>query len=80
MGEAVRQYKALVRKNWINWKRAPKSALFEIVCSSAIFLMLVYIRTLVDITEFEASDLAAARHAVLPSFEYKDGEWKQIGV
>ena len=79
MGDGVRQYKALMRKNFINWKRSPKSAIFEIFCSSAVFLVLVWIRTLVDVTEIDVSNLAAARHAVLPTLWYQHGQWTPLG-
>ena len=66
-----------MRKNWINWKRSPKCSFCEICCASYVFLVLVWIRSLVDITTFDLGELSIARHMVVPSFIYDDekGNW-----
>ena len=48
-------YKALMRKNWINWKRTIVGSLTEIVCPMILIGMLVGIRTLFEAEEVEAS-------------------------
>ena len=75
MGSSTRQFKALMRKNWINWKRSPKCSFCEICCASYVFFLLVWIRTIVDVTHFDAGELATYRHPVLPTLWYEDGEW-----
>ena len=77
MGDSTRQFKALMRKNWINWKRSPKCSFCEICCASYVFLVLVWIRTLITVEEFNLKDLAIARHPVLPTMTYSDekGTW-----
>ena len=70
MGSATHQFKALMRKNWINWKRSPKCSFCEICCASYIFLLLVWIRTLVDVSTYDIDKLEIARHPVLPALWY----------
>ena len=41
---AHRHFKALMRKNWINWKRTPFGSLIEVLCPSVLMLVLVYLR------------------------------------
>ena len=64
-----------MRKNWINWKRSPKCSFCEICCASYVFFLLVWIRTLISVTHFDAGELATYRHPVLPTLWYEDGEW-----
>ena len=70
MGSSSRQFKALMRKNWINWKRSPKCSFCEICCASYIFLLLVWIRTLINVQTFDVGELAIARHPLLPTLWY----------
>ena len=76
MGSSTRQFKALMRKNWINWKRSPKCSFCELCCSSVVFLLLVWIRTIVKVTTYDLGEFASYRHPVLPTlWKEEDGTW-----
>ena len=77
MSDSTRQFWALSKKNWINWKRSPKCSFCEICCASYVFFVLVWIRSIIDVTTFDLGELAIARHPVLPAFQYDDavGNW-----
>ena len=47
----MRQWKALMRKNFINWKRQPKCSFFEICCPAAVMFLMVILRNVVDVTK-----------------------------
>ena len=57
----MRQWKALMRKNFINWKRQPKCSFFEICCPAFVMLLMVVMRNVIDKEYFDYSDLAKVR-------------------
>ena len=61
MGQGMRQWKALMRKNFINWKRQPKCSFFEICCPAFVMLLMVVMRNVIDIETFDYSDLVKVR-------------------
>lgn len=58
MGTTTRHFNALMRKNFINWKREPCSAVCQLICPGMLMLILVYVRSRIDPTYFNASTLA----------------------
>jgi len=46
LGFEVTHYKALMKKNWINWKRTPCGSVTEILCPIALISLLLLFRTL----------------------------------
>ena len=48
MGATARQFKALAKKNLINWKRRPCCSICEVICPALLMLLLVAIRGLID--------------------------------
>jgi len=50
MSNTARHFNALMKKNWINQKRQPYSSVFTICCPGFLMLVLVYVRTLIDVT------------------------------
>ena len=48
MGANTRHYKALMKKNFINWKRTPCGSICEIICPVLLMLILVYARSQID--------------------------------
>lgn len=48
MGATTRHYKALMKKNLINWKRTPCGSCCEIVCPLLLMMILVYARSQID--------------------------------
>ena len=53
MGQNARHYKALMRKNWILWKRSIWSSLCELICPVALMAILTLARLAVEIKEFK---------------------------
>jgi hypothetical protein len=45
MSSTLRHFNALMRKNVINWKREPCSAVCQLVCPGLLMLILVYVRS-----------------------------------
>lgn len=53
MGEKIRHYKALMRKNWIIWKRTLGASICELVCPVALMAILALARIAVDQENFD---------------------------
>ena len=70
MGQGMRQWKALMRKNFINWKRQPKCSFFEICCPAFVMFIMVLIRTVIDKEYFDYSSLAKVRAPAFPAFKW----------
>jgi hypothetical protein len=66
MGASTRHYRALMKKNWINWKRTPCGSICEIICPILLMLILVYARTQVDVTNSEDYSLYSLRRPFYP--------------
>ena len=66
MGESARHYKALMKKNYINWKRTCCGSICEIVCPLMLMLILVYARTQVDVVYNDDYSLYSARRPFYP--------------
>ena len=50
MGLGMRQWKALMKKNYINWKRSFGCSFFEICCPAVVMFIMVSLRGVVDVT------------------------------
>jgi hypothetical protein len=48
MGSSCRHFKALMRKNWINWKRTLRSSICELLCPVALMVILGLARLAVE--------------------------------
>jgi len=53
MGEKIRHYKALMRKNWIIWKRTLGASICELVCPVALMAILALARIAVEQENFD---------------------------
>jgi len=53
----MRHLKALMQKNAINWRRTWKGSIFELVCPALLCLLIVWIRTLIEIEMSEVTDV-----------------------
>jgi len=53
----MRQWKALMKKNFINWKRQAKCSFFEMCCPAAVMLILVSLRSVVDVNTVDLQKL-----------------------
>ena len=68
MGQGMRQWKALMRKNFINWKRQPKCSFFEICCPAMCMFLMVILRNVIEVETLDFSALAKVRAPVTPGF------------
>ena len=75
MGQGTRQWKALMRKNFINWKRQAKCSFCEICCPAVVMLLMVVLRNVVDVTVFDFSTLEEVRQPTFPAFTYNGNSW-----
>jgi len=66
MGASTRHYKALMKKNFINWKRTPCGSICEIICPIMLMLILVYARSQIDPVEQENYSLYSLRRPFYP--------------
>jgi len=48
MGSKLRHFGALMKKNWIIWKRTLGASLCELFCPVALMAILAIVRTLID--------------------------------
>ena len=73
---SFRHYKALSRKNAINWKRTPLGSVTEIVCPVLLMLVLVYARYITVPEEMDSLKISALRHPIFPpSKPNEDGKF-----
>ena len=66
MGTNMRHYKALMKKNFINWKRTPCGSICEILCPVMLMLILWYARTQTDPDQFDDSSYYTLRRPLYP--------------
>lgn len=62
----MRHYKALMKKNCINWKRTPCGSICEILCPIILMMILVYARTQVDPVSHDDFSLYSLRRPFYP--------------
>ena len=66
MGANARHYRALMKKNFINWKRTPCGSICEILCPLILMLILWYARTQSDPDQFSDSSYYTLRRPFYP--------------
>ena len=71
MGSGTRQFKALMRKNYIGWKRRSFCSVCELCCPVAMMFLMVVLRGVIDVTEAEQLDLLSERIPTYPAFFYE---------
>ena len=70
-----RHFKALMRKNLINWKRQPVCAFFEIVAPLILMVVICLIRWKVPYTSVSPTGMLDWRLPVIPCCGKKDNKW-----
>jgi hypothetical protein len=53
----TKHFLALMRKNYINWRRNPCSAVCSLVCPGLLMLILVWLRTIISAKVFDSKTL-----------------------
>ena len=80
MGSGMRQFKALMRKNFIQWKRQPGCAFCEICCPAVVMFLMVILRNIIDPETFDLSSLAKVRQPSFPGFVWDGQKWGPEGI
>ena len=77
MGTNTRHFKALMRKNFINWKRTPLGSALELLLPSLLMLVLVLGRSAIKPSIIESVDLSSLQHPSFPmtSLNSKNNTW-----
>ena len=70
-----RHFKALMRKNLINWKRQPVCAFFEIVSPLLLMAVICLIRWKVPYTSVSPEGMLDWRLPIIPGCGKDDGVW-----
>ena len=73
MGASTRHFKALMIKNYINWKRTPFGSICEIVAPILLMLILVWARAEIDPETISDYSLYSLRHPQYPIGKPSDG-------
>ena len=66
MGTNARHYKALMKKNWINWRRTPCGSCCELICPILLMLVILNARYLIDKVSQDDQSLYTLRRAFYP--------------
>ena len=74
-GRSVRHFRALMRKNAINWKRTPFGSLLEILCPLMLMFLIVWARQEIDPTTIGDYDLLLLKKPYYPVSTLRNGEW-----
>lgn len=66
-----------MHKNAINWRRTWKGSIFELICPALLMLLLVWIRTLIDIEISDPSDVYKDQYPLYPpvALNPTSGQW-----
>ena len=73
----MRQWKALMKKNYINWKRQAKCSFFEICCPAAVMYLMVILRGVVDVESVNLDDLIQVKEATYPGLNW---QWNDMST
>ena len=66
MGTQLRHFKALNRKNWINWKRTLAGSCMELICPLILLSFLAFFRWRIPRETIDNIDLGTLRHGLYP--------------
>lgn len=64
LSTSFRHFRALSRKNAINWKRTPLGSVTEIICPVILMLLLVYGRKITKPEQLDNLKVSALRHPI----------------
>jgi hypothetical protein len=72
----LRHFKALTKKNWINYKRTPLGNCVEFLCPIILCLCLYAVKVRIPYQVFSTLDFTALNHGLYPVISSVDGEYK----
>ena len=64
LSTSFRHFRALSKKNTINWKRIPPGSVFEIIYPVILMLLLVYGRKITKPEQLDNLKVSALRHPI----------------
>ena len=79
MGTNYRHFKALSKKNWINWKRTPLGNIVEFATPFIICMMMWFTSLSMDVKSIGSLDLTGMSHGLYPAFSLGDDGEFEIG-
>ncbi len=62
MGITLRHFNALMRKNWIVWKRNPLSSICQLISPAIFMALIVWLRTLFSRVPIDSANLLLLKH------------------
>jgi hypothetical protein len=75
-GKSWRHFKALMKKNWINWKRTVLGSIFESILPMLLTLLLVWARAEVEKTMYPGLDFNLIQKGFYPTSTLNStGQW-----
>lgn len=80
MGANTRHYRALMKKNFINWKRTPCGSICEILCPILLMLILVYARSQINPVSNDDWSLYSLRRPYYPIAKPEIGEKYSVSM
>ena len=75
MTHKVRHFNALSRKNFIIWRRNPICSALEIIFPPLLFLLLVYLRSLINVKHVDFVSIEKYKHPVFPALKIEKQKW-----
>lgn len=75
MAHILRHFSALNRKNFIIWRRNPICSCLEIIFPPLLFLLLVYLRTLINVKHVDFVGLEKYKHPLFPALKFSKEKW-----
>lgn len=78
----TRQWRALMRKNCINWKRKAGCSFFELFCPIMVMAFMVFLRKKVHSSEGSQSSLYFEKLPTFPALTYshRSEDWNFIST
>ena len=71
MGTGTRQWKALMKKNFITWYRNPGCAFFEVCCPASMMILMLVLRNIITVEPYTTDDMILATAPIFPSMTFE---------
>lgn len=74
--KCIRHSRALLRKNFINWKRTPGCSAVELLAPIVLMIALVIIRLQIPVTHVDQEGMLQKKHVAFPGVPNFEGTWQ----
>ena len=71
----MRQWKALMKKNFINWKRKPFCSAMELICPALVVALLCYLKTVTNSAKVTKDETQAISSPIYPGLLFGDNNF-----